>query len=91
MPVDRNPVTTAEEALSFDIKEVLEGYYDALGGATECGDNRTKAYWHGWRNGLADLSGKPDIAQTMLARDYQRAGAPIHPQLEERAPPRFKR
>lgn len=72
--VDRGPVVSAEELETLDSAEVLEGYQDGLAGDDEPGDNRSKAYWHGWRNGRADRTGKPDASQIALVRDLKAKG-----------------
>lgn len=70
---DRIPVTDPAELATFDSAETLEGYFDGLNGDAEPGDNRSKAYWHGWRNGHNDKAGKVDAAQRVLAhRMYPR-------------------
>lgn len=68
----REPVITAEELATLDDGEILEGYWDGLDGDAEPGDNRSKAYWHGWRNGRNDRGHKVDPAQRLLIRDVKR-------------------
>ena len=46
-------VVTVEDLQSLDRDEVLEGYEDGFEG-WPCGDNRSRSYWHGWRNGRVD-------------------------------------
>ncbi len=70
----RVPVTTAEELATFDEAEILEGYKDGLAGETEPGDNRPKAYWHGWRNGWNDRAGKSDAEQEILIASLKNKG-----------------
>ena len=65
---ERMPVPTAEELRAMDSGEIVEGYYDGLDGDDEPGDNRSKAYWHGWRNGRNDRAKKSDTAQRVLVR-----------------------
>lgn len=85
--LDREPVTNADELAGFDDAEILEGYMDALAGDGEPGGNRSKGYWHGWRNGSNDRAGKVDDAQRALissirasqalaAGDGSKAGTP---------------
>jgi len=66
----RKPVTTIEELVSLDSYEVIAGYAD--GRANEpCGDNRSRDYWHGWRNGQIDKGFMaPDAASRALAAAY---------------------
>lgn len=66
----RKPVTTLAELDQLDGAEVIEGYMDAKDGITVVGDNRSKSYWHGWRNGMADSGQMPiDEAQRKLAHE----------------------
>ena len=67
------PVTTVEDLDSLDDDEILEGYRDGLRGEPEPGDNRGRAVWHGWRNGMID-SGRmeKDEAAATLARRFVR-------------------
>ena len=70
-PPAREPVTTREELVTLNSDEVLEGYRDGLRGEAEPGDNRSKSYWHGWRNGMVDGGHRPkDAAQAQLAHEY---------------------
>jgi chitinase len=56
---------------SLDMQEMIEGYHDGRAGWPEPGDNRTYAYWHGWRNGAVDAGHRQgDAAQMALAADY---------------------
>lgn len=71
----RAPVTTAAELATLDDAEILEGYRDGFAGEPEPGDNRSKAYWHGWRNGHHDKFGGPfDPAGAELIADLRRTG-----------------
>lgn len=63
----RIPVTTLEDLDALDDAEIIEGYHDGRGGEPEPGDNRGRAYWHGWRNGAADAGRiKVDVAMEKL-------------------------
>lgn len=63
------PLTQASQLDDLDRNEVVEGYYDGLAGDMEPGENRTVAYWHGWRNGMTDGGHmEKDAAQAALAR-----------------------
>jgi chitinase len=68
--IERIPLTRATQLDELDMAEVTEGYSDGFAGEPEPGDNRSFAYWHGWRNGYADKFSSPDAAQMELARDY---------------------
>jgi hypothetical protein len=64
-------VATLDELLALDEAELLEGYWDGFKGEPEPGDNRSLAYWHGWRNGASDKGfRKPDAEQLKLAHLY---------------------
>jgi len=68
----RTPVTTIEELNAMDNAEIVEGYGDGFSGDAEPGDNRSKAYWHGWRNGRNDRAGVSEPDQIVLARALYR-------------------
>lgn len=71
----REPVTTTDELALLDGDEIIEGYRDGRRGEPEPGDNRSKAYWHGWRNGAVDGGHREkDAAQAELARNVLREG-----------------
>lgn len=69
----REPVTTVEELDSLDQDEIMEGYRDGRAGDDEPGDNRSKAYWHGWRNGQNDRHNRSDTASRALVRSVRSA------------------
>lgn len=64
------PVTTVAELATLDLDEVIAGYRDGFAGEPEPGNNRTKSFWHGWRNGYHDRTGENDGASRALAHDY---------------------
>lgn len=65
----RKPVTTLADLDSLDSAEIAEGYRDGADGEPEPGGNRSRSYWHGWRNGRVDRGhAKKDAAQAELAR-----------------------
>ena len=71
---DRTPVISLEELNSLNREEVFEGYQDGHAGEAEPGGNRSKSYWHGWRNGRVDGGhDEKDGAQALLARQYLQA------------------
>ncbi len=62
------PVETLEDLATLDDREVIEGYWAGKDGWPEPGNNRTRSYWHGWRNGAVDgKHRKKDAAQAKLA------------------------
>lgn len=67
------PVRTVVELNMLDQDEITEGYRDGRDGEPEPGNNRSRSYWHGWRNGAADGRHREnDDAQRELARDCLR-------------------
>lgn len=71
MSEERKPVVTLEELDSLDEKEIIEGYFDGRSGDPEPGGNRSKAYWHGWRNGRVDGGhNESDAAQAILVHAF---------------------
>ena len=63
------PVQTLAELETLDSAEMVEGYSDGLDNCPAPNGNRSKAYWHGWRNGMVDGSHmEPDAAMSILAR-----------------------
>ena len=74
MPVKYFPVVSMEDLEALDRQEVQEGYRDGLEGWPEPGDNRSRSYWHGWRNGAVDGGHKEkDDAQAILAHEFVKA------------------
>lgn len=66
----RREIETVAELDTLDGAEILEGYQDGLENFP-CGENRSRSYWHGWRNGQVDGGYmKADEPQRRLARDY---------------------
>lgn len=54
MSVSYLPVRTAFDLDQIDDDEVVEGYRDGLRGEPEPKGNRSRSYWHGWKNGMVD-------------------------------------
>lgn len=66
----RHPVSTMAALETLNSDEIGEGYCDGLDGEP-CGDNRSRSYWHGWRNGMIDKGRlRPDWASCALAHEY---------------------
>ena len=62
------PVTTKADLDTLDPTEMQEGYFDGFDGEPEPGNNRSRSYWHGWRNGAVDGGHREkDDAQATLA------------------------
>ena len=65
----RIPVASVSDLFSLDPDEIEEGYGDARAGML-CGDNRSRAYWHGWRTGMVDCRrAEPDAFAIALVKD----------------------
>ena len=61
-------VSTMYELDTLDSDEVIEGYFDGRKNEPEPQGNRSKSYWHGWRNGMIDGGHmKSDAASKALA------------------------
>ena len=75
-----SPVTTLEELDALDDTEMLEGYDDGYENQPAPNGNRSKAYWHGWRNGMADgrhMEIDPamrELAKQVVARSKTKSG-----------------
>lgn len=68
--IGRIPIRTMAQLAALDTGEILEGYFAGFYGEPEPGDNRSFAYWHGWRNGTVDGGHRAkDAAQTALASE----------------------
>ena len=70
---DREPVRTCADLATLDETEIIEGYFDGRHDEPEPGDNRSRSYWHGWRNGAVDGGHREgDGHQAVLAYNYVR-------------------
>lgn len=71
------PVETAEDLNGLDEDEIVAGYRSGFHGEPEPGSDKSRAFWHGWRNGRVDIGlAKPDIHQDRLIRSlYPNAGS----------------
>lgn len=66
--VPYKPVETVADLDTLDSGEMVEGYFDGFHGDPEPGNNRSRSYWHGWRNGAVDGKHREmDDAQRRLA------------------------
>lgn len=65
------PVSTLEDLDNLDSDEIVQGYRDWRQGDPEPGENRGRAYWHGWMNAARDhYQSPPTWASGELARRY---------------------
>lgn len=53
-PFPLSPVRTLADLNSLDQEEIFLGYEDGRRGDPAPGHNRSRSYWHGWRNGAVD-------------------------------------
>jgi hypothetical protein len=68
------PVRTKADLDTLDDDEILEGYLDGLRGEPLPGDNRSRAYWHGFRCALFDRGRLTiDEPHRALAHEYVEA------------------
>ena len=64
------PVSTVAELSLLDDQEMVEGYLSGLDGTAEPGSDKSKSFWHGWRNGMSDKGFAPlDDYQHALAAE----------------------
>jgi hypothetical protein len=67
-PVYGHPVATIAELDQLDADDMVEGFRDSFKGEPEPQGNRSRSYWHGWRNGAVDGGHREkDEAQANLA------------------------
>ncbi len=65
------PVETIADFRQLDDGDTLEGYFDGFHGSPEPGSDRSRAFWHGWRNGRVDAGlAEPDHAQLALEQEF---------------------
>ena len=63
-----SPVVDLADLDALDETEMVEGYMDGFTGEPEPMGNRSRSYWHGWRNGAVDgHHRKLDAAMEILA------------------------
>ena len=66
------PVRTIADFRRLDEGETLEGYLDGFHGGPKPGSDRSRAFWHGWRNGRVDAGlAEPDGAQRALEQEFR--------------------
>ena len=67
------PLSTAAELELLDDDDCVAGYRAGRRGAPEPGSDRSKSYWHGWRNGMMDTGRLPiDAAAQNLVTELVR-------------------
>lgn len=69
------PVETVADLEMLDPEEIRDGYWSGWDGDPEPGNNRSRAFWHGWRNGARDKGRIPqDDAMTRLVHEVVSTG-----------------
>ena len=64
------PISTMKELEQLNSDEIVEGYLSAQENTQLLGSDKSKSYWHGWRNGMVDFHKIPiDDAQRQLAKE----------------------
>ncbi|MFC4275547.1 hypothetical protein [Achromobacter aloeverae] len=64
------PVRTKADLDTLDDDDIVAGYMHGLNGGDEPGSDKSRSFWHGWRNGMVDSRrAEPDSAQGELARE----------------------
>ena len=72
------PVRTKADLDTLESAEILDGYMSAERGDPEPGENRGRAFWHGWRNRMIDFGEHPtDDASRQLAHEVMSASQEI--------------
>ena len=65
------PVENVTDLKLLDDDEIVRGYMDGLDCADEPGSDKSRSYWHGWRNAQTDKGRAPlDIHQQRLVAQY---------------------
>lgn len=83
-PKAREPVRTITELRRLDEAECANGYFTAKRGGA-CPGHASRAFWHGWRNGMCDFHGVPaDQAQCDLAMQLAKARSALEQEPEGR-------
>ena len=71
------PVETKTDLELLDQDDIFAGYVAGLNDQTEPGSDKSRGYWHGWRNAQADRGRVPvDVHMQRLIRDI--LGAAVH-------------
>ena len=52
------PVETVEDLNSLNDDEIVAGYRSGMHGDPEPGSDKSRSFWHGWRNGEVDSKRK---------------------------------
>jgi ribosome modulation factor len=67
------PLSSVRDLDVIDESECVAGYRAGLHGEPEPGNDKSKSYWHGWRNGMMDKGRMPiDAPARNLATEFVR-------------------
>jgi ribosome modulation factor len=68
------PITTMEEVMVQDKSDMIAGYHAGLLGDSAPGSDKSRGYWHGWRNGMVDAGHMegPTPDQYALIEEHQK-------------------
>ena len=65
------PVSTLADLETLDSNDIVAGYSTTERGDPEPGENRGRAFWHGWRNRMMDFGEiEHDTAALQLAHEF---------------------
>lgn len=66
-----NPVKTILDLQNLDDNDIICGYMAGISGTSEPGSDKSRSFWHGWRNGRVDGGfNEKDEFQSQLAKEY---------------------
>lgn len=69
------PIRTLSDLDGLSEADIIDGYNSATRGDPEPGENRGRAFWHGWRNRMIDIGvlegddASSQLASAWLARE----------------------
>jgi len=67
-------VSSKKDLDNLDDTDMVAGYMAGFDGADEPGSDKSRSYWHGWRNGMTDGGrAEKDAEQANLATEIVRA------------------
>lgn len=73
------PVETKADLEALDADDIVAGYRDGWGNPAEPGSDKSRGYWHGWRNAQTDRGRAPlDVHQMLLCHEVVGARARGH-------------
>lgn len=68
------PISSKAELAFVDESDCMAGYLSGLENSPHPGSDKSKSFWHGWRNGMMDKGNlRPDAASENLAREVVRS------------------